>query len=105
MNGLNLKYILKRALSQKIPQAIRDRKKTGFPVPYERWLRADLKDLVYSVLTDRRTVERGYFRKDGIEDLLKLNGNGHDYSKEIFSLLSLELWQRTFIDGEKVVLQ
>jgi len=105
LNGLNLKYILKRALSQKIPQAIRDRKKTGFPVPYERWLRADLKDLVYSVLTDRRTIERGYFRKNGIESLLRLNGNGHDYSKEIFSLLSLELWQRTFIDGEKVVLQ
>jgi asparagine synthase (glutamine-hydrolysing) len=105
LNGLKLKYILKRALSRKIPQEISNRKKTGFPVPYERWLRADLKDLVYSVLTDRRTIERGYFRKEGVEDLLKSNGNGHDYSKEIFSLLSLELWQRTFIEGEKVVLQ
>jgi asparagine synthase (glutamine-hydrolysing) len=105
LNGFNLKYILKRALSKRIPREIRDRKKTGFPVPYEAWLRTDLKDLVHSVLTDRRTIERGYFQKDRIEKLLKMNGNRHNYSKEIFSLLSLELWQRTFVDGERVVLQ
>src|SRR4029077_16289870 len=49
------KYILKKALSQKIPKAIRDRKKSVFPVPYESWLRNDLKDFVWDVLTDRRT--------------------------------------------------
>jgi asparagine synthase (glutamine-hydrolysing) len=105
LNGFNLKYILKRALSKRIPREIRERKKTGFPVPYEAWLRTDLKDMVHSVLTDRRTIERGYFRKDSIENLLKMNSDGHNYSKEVFSLLSLELWQRTFVDGERVVLQ
>lgn len=105
LNGLNLKYVLKRALSKRVPKEIRERKKTGFPVPYESWLRTDLRDVVHSVLTDRRTIERGYFQKKGVEDLLKLNNNGHNYSKEVFSLLSLELWQRTFVDGEKVVLQ
>jgi asparagine synthase (glutamine-hydrolysing) len=105
LNGFTLKYILKRALSQKIPKEIRDRKKTGFPVPYASWLRNDLKELVWSVLTDRKTISRGYFRKDAIESLLQANSNGADHSKEIFSLLSLELWQRTFLDRENVVLQ
>ena len=105
LNGFTPKYILKKALSQKIPQEIRDRKKTGFPVPYESWLRNDLKDVVWSVLTDRRTLERGYFRKDAVEGLLQANSNGSNYSKEIFSLLSLELWQRTFLECEQVVLQ
>jgi asparagine synthase (glutamine-hydrolysing) len=99
------KYILKRALSQRIPQAIRDRKKAGFPVPYESWLRNDLKDVAWDVLTDRRTVERGYFRKAAVEGLLRANLNGSNHSKEIFSLLSLELWQRTFLESEHVVLQ
>jgi asparagine synthase (glutamine-hydrolysing) len=105
LNGFNLKYILKSVLSRKIPKEIRNRKKTGFPVPYESWLRNDLKNVVWDVLMDRRTLERGYFRKDGVEGLLRANSNGSNYSKEIFSLLSLELWQRTFLEHEQVVLQ
>jgi len=105
LKGFTTKYILKKALSQRIPKEIRDRKKTGFPVPYEGWLRNDLKDLVWGVLTDRKTIERGYFRKDGVEGLLQANSNGTNYSKEIFSLLTFELWQRTFLEREQVVLQ
>lgn len=105
LKGFTTKHILKNALSQKIPKEIRNRKKTGFPVPYESWLRNDLKDIVWAVLTDRRTVERSYFRKEAVEALLQANSNGTNYSKEIFSLLSLELWQRTFLEREQVVLQ
>ncbi len=104
LNGFATKFILKKALSQRIPKEIRDRKKTGFPVPYESWLRNDLKDLIWAVLTDRKTVERGYFRKEAVEALLQANSNGANYSKEIFSLLTLELWQRTFLECEQVVL-
>ncbi len=105
LKGFSLKYILKKALSQKLPKEIRNRKKTGFPVPYESWLRNDLKDVVWAVLTDHRTVERGYFSKNAVEALLQANSNGTNYSKEIFSLLSFEIWQRTFLEREQVVLQ
>jgi asparagine synthase (glutamine-hydrolysing) len=105
LNGFQTKYILKKALAKKIPVEIRDRKKTGFPVPYESWLRNDLKDLVWGVLTDRKTIDRGYFSKDAIEGLLRANSNGSNYSKEIFSLLNLELWQRIFLENEKVAIQ
>ena len=104
LNGFKTKYLLKRALSQKIPAEIRDRKKAGFPVPYESWLRNDLRDVIWGVLTDRKTIDRGYFSKDGIESLLRANSNGANYSKEVFSLLNLELWQRTFLENEKVAL-
>jgi asparagine synthase (glutamine-hydrolysing) len=104
LNGLKTKFILKKALSSRIPKEIRDRKKTGFPVPYESWLRTDLKDLVWDVLTDSRTTNRGYFSKTAVEGLLRANSNGSDYSKAIFSLVSLELWQRTFLESEQVVL-
>ena len=105
LNGFAPKYILKKTLAEKIPIEIRNRKKTGFPVPYESWLRNDLKDVIWGVLTDRRTTNRGYFRKDAVEGLLRANSSGANYSKEIFSLLTLELWQRTFLEREQVVLQ
>jgi len=104
LKGTDTKYILKKSLSKNIPAEIRKRKKTGFPVPYESWLRKDLKAVVWDVLTDSKTMSRGYFRKDAVEGLLRANSNGSNYSKEIFSLLSLELWQRTFLENEQVVL-
>jgi asparagine synthase (glutamine-hydrolysing) len=103
VNGLTTKFILKRALSQRIPKEIRNRKKTGFPVPYGSWLRTDLKDLAWDVLMDKRTIDRGYFSKAAMERLLRANSNGDDRSKDIFSLLTLELWQRTFLENEQVV--
>jgi asparagine synthase (glutamine-hydrolysing) len=104
LNGLTTKFILKKALSGRIPKEIRNRKKSGFPVPYESWLRTDLKDLVWNVLMDSRTINRGYFRKTAIEGMLRANSNGSNCSKDIFSLLSLELWHRTFLENEQVVL-
>jgi asparagine synthase (glutamine-hydrolysing) len=101
LNGLTTKYILKKALADRVPAEIRNRKKTGFPIPYQAWLRNDLRDYVRAVLTDPKTVERGYFRKDAAELLLKANANGSDYSKEIFSLVTLELWHRTFLESGK----
>jgi len=105
LNGASTKYILKKALSKRIPKEIRNRKKTGFPVPYGTWLRSELRDTVSDVLMDSKTISRGYFRRDGIEKLLQANANGSDYSKEIFSLLSLELWQRIFLEDQSVTLQ
>jgi len=105
LKGLTTKYILKKALSARVPREIRQRKKTGFPVPYVPWIRNDLKNMVWSILTDSRTLQRGYFQKAGIERLIDSNVNGHDRSKEIFSLLTLELWHRMFIDREQPVLR
>lgn len=104
LSGGTTKYILKRTLSRQIPAAIRNRKKTGFPVPYASWFRNDIKDLAWGILTDRKTSSRGYFRKGAVEQLLAANAGGKDNSKEIFSLISLELWQRTFLEKEAVAL-
>jgi asparagine synthase (glutamine-hydrolysing) len=99
LKGFATKHILKEALSKRVPKAILERKKTGFPVPYESWLRNDFKDFTHSILTDRAAKERGYFDKIAIEKLLECNHEQGKYSKEVFSLLTLELWHRSFFDG------
>ncbi len=102
LKGATLKYIWKKALSNRVPEKILKRKKAGFPVPYEFWLRTNLKDQVRDILTDRKTLQRGYFQKSAVEKLLDANGNSGAYSKEVFSLLALELWHRMFFDGVAV---
>ena len=102
LKGFALKHIWKKALSKRVPTSILKRKKAGFPVPYESWLRHNFKDQIRALLTDRRTVERGYFQKAAVEKMVRANGEFGTYSKEIFSLVALELWHRMFLDGEQV---
>ena len=99
LNGFTTKYILKKAFADKVPSEILNRKKTGFPVPYDRWLTADLKGFVEDTLLCSMAASRGYFQKKAIKRLLDANGRGLSYSKEIFLLVALELWHRCFIDN------
>ena len=98
VHGLTTKYILKKAFGGRIPKPILNRRKTGFPVPYALWLRTELKDWVREILFDRRTLERGYFERSGIERLVAENQKTGAFSKEVFSLVTLELWHRTFLE-------
>jgi asparagine synthase (glutamine-hydrolysing) len=104
LKGFALKYIWKKALSKRVPSSILKRKKAGFPVPYEFWLRNNFRNQIHDLLTDRKTVERGYFQKAAIEKLIAANRDCGTYSKEVFSLVALELWHRMFLDGEQVTL-
>ena len=103
LRGVTTKYILKTAFAKIVPQKILDRKKTGFSMPYEFWIRKDLKALVHDTLLSQQALERGYFNKKGIVDLLSKNADSGTYPKEVFSLLVLELWHRAFIDRGAVL--
>jgi asparagine synthase (glutamine-hydrolysing) len=101
VRGWKMKYLLKKALSKHMPSEILHRRKVGFPVPYENWLRHDLKDLFTDILLDSKSISRGYFRKSAILELFKHNSRSTPYSNEIFSLVVLELWHRAFIDRQE----
>lgn len=97
VRNLTTKYIAKTALKERVPHEILHRKKAGFPVPYERWMRTELKDWVRDILLDSKTVSRGYFKRACIEQLIDEDLRLHNYPKEILSLVSLELWHRAFL--------
>jgi asparagine synthase (glutamine-hydrolysing) len=98
VRGWKMKYLLKKALAKHVPSEILNRRKAGFPVPYGTWLKNDLKGLVRDTLLDPKSISRGYFKKAAVEDLMKRNSESSGYDKEIFSLVVLELWHRTFLD-------
>jgi asparagine synthase (glutamine-hydrolysing) len=98
------KYIAKEALKRRVPKQILDRRKAGFPVPYESWLRHELRDWVHDVLLDRTTTNRGYFDRAAVRRMLSDNEGAPVYSKEVFSLVALELWHRTFLEEPQRVL-
>lgn len=104
VHGWGMKYLLKKALAKHVPREILDRRKVGFPNPSASWLRDDLKDMVNDILLDSRSISRGYFRKEGIEDLIQCNARTSGFTLEIFSLVVLELWHRVFVDCQETAL-
>jgi len=91
------KCVLKRALRGLLPDRIVRRRKMGFPIPLELMFRGDLFDYASDLLLSRRALERGYFKGSEVERLLKQHRTGGAaHHREIWQLLVLEEWHRSF---------
>jgi asparagine synthase (glutamine-hydrolysing) len=103
LKGLQSKYLLKQAFSSVLAPEILDRRKMGFGVPLDRWLRNELRELTYDILLENRAIQRGLFRKDAVQLLIDEHmAKQADHSYRIWTLLFLELWYRMFIDKTAV---
>ena len=96
VHGFRTKYILKQALRSRVPKAILTRRKAGFPVPYGRWIRSELRSWSRDILLSPVSLNRGYFDRGRLEELLSTTDAGGQTAKEVFSLVALELWHRVF---------
>jgi asparagine synthase (glutamine-hydrolysing) len=103
LRGFTTKWILREAVREILPSEILTRKKMGFPVPFGIWMRGPWKELARDVLLDVRSRQRGIIDPAAVERLISAHAAGAmDGADAIWSLLNLELWYRTHIDGEGV---
>lgn len=94
------KFLLKQVARRKLPRSIIDRKKQGFPIPIERWLRNEAASLMQDLLSEDTIRRRGLFNPQFIRNRIQQHLVGYaDHSTELWGLMSLEMWQRRFIDG------
>ncbi|MFL5926215.1 MAG: asparagine synthase (glutamine-hydrolyzing) [Gaiellaceae bacterium] len=95
-NG-ELKHALKRAAHDVLPPAIRDRKdKMGFPVPLGEWMRDGLSNFLRDIFASKAARDRPYL--DPRFDAGSLIESEGKFSRNLWGLLSLELWQESFHD-------
>jgi len=93
------KRVLKAALETRVPRPIVERKKAGFPVPYESWLKTELREFVSDTLLAPDSALTSYFDRAALRRLVTEAQGSSRHAKEIFSLLVLELWHRQFLAG------
>jgi len=98
VSGLKLKLPLKKAMRQRVPDRVLDRKKGGLGSPI-RWWVTQPSGFVAETLA--HLGEREIFRADTIERFRRATATGAaDYSKLLWSLFTLELWFQHFVDGQ-----
>ena len=99
VRGWPPKRVLRAALKDSVPKEILKRKKVGFPVPYDRWLRHELKGFVQETIHSAHSGLSNYFSRDALARLTDAHLRGEGGSQEVFSLLVLELLHQQFIQG------
>ncbi|WP_141576688.1 asparagine synthase (glutamine-hydrolyzing) [Actinomadura sp. WMMA1423] len=98
VRGGTTKYLLKKAVAPWLPEELVTRPKMGFGVPLAAWLREELLDLSWDVLTDHTARSRGLFRQEAVKGLLSRHREGQDHADRIWALVQIELWHRRFLD-------
>ena len=97
-----LKYVLKKLAERlNVPKQVLYRHKQGFAMPLLHWFRQNPAPALLDILLEPRTLQRGYFDKNGVTQRLLEHRKGiRDRSWELWQLLILELWHRNFMEEQ-----
>jgi asparagine synthase (glutamine-hydrolysing) len=101
IRGFSGKQVVKDAFRSILPGSIIDRRKMGFPVPWEQWLREPFMDAVETTLTEPRTQDRGWLEPAAVVTLVgDHKSRARNNARQLWNLWGLELWARAFVDGD-----
>ena len=86
---------LKQAAERWLPHEIVHRPKASFSAPLRAWVRNDLRDLINDVLVNGELTGTGMIQPAALNRLIDAERAGReDNAKQIWQLLSMELWYR-----------
>ncbi|MCA9217455.1 MAG: asparagine synthase (glutamine-hydrolyzing) [Planctomycetales bacterium] len=101
LNGKVRKYLLKKVAARYLPDGIIHRKKQGFPIPIDTWLRNEARPIVNDLLSVDRIRRRGLFSADYVSRLVREHESSFaDHSLLLWGLISVEQWMERYIDSE-----
>ena len=88
------KKILKDILSKYIPKELFERKKTGFGIPINDWLRNELKYLIDEYLNDDLIEKENIFDIKYIQNLKSLFFQSKNDDRKIWTILMFQMWYK-----------
>jgi asparagine synthase (glutamine-hydrolysing) len=92
------KYVLKRALKDRIPDTILERRKEGFSIPMKNWLRAELRPLMERLLEPGRIAARGLVEPAEVTRLVNTHVEGRaNHAHVLFGLMVFERWAEALL--------
>jgi len=99
IRGLQQKWLLKRVAERYLPRDIVHRPKAPFGAPLRAWIRGPLAPMVDELLSESSLKQRGLYDAAYIRTLVARDRLGQeDHGMVLWTLLTTELWYRTFFD-------
>lgn len=98
INRLTAKYLHKLSCQKWLPRSVTHRKKKGFANPVEAWFRQKMSGFVDECLLSPDSGVAEHFDQRYIQRILKMDRQGTaQFRRQIYLLVSYELWHREFI--------
>jgi asparagine synthase (glutamine-hydrolysing) len=92
VRGWQKKYIFKKALRDIVPSRVLKRKKRGFDVPVDRWLRGELREVFQDMFSSNSPITE-ICSKDKLEGMFKSHlAEREDWGRFLWMILMLNLW-------------
>ena len=102
IKGFAGKQIVKDAMASTLPDSIVNRKKMGFPIPWERWLDESYLPKIEAMLLSDRFLSRGWLSRAGVHAVMAEHRSGRrSLARQIWALWGLEVWAQAFLDGDR----
>jgi asparagine synthase (glutamine-hydrolysing) len=96
-NAYSTKYVLRRFCHGRLPRAILERPKRGFPVPAYQWLQQGLAPWAGDLIAGRDSRLGRVIRRDAAAALVQRAASGQQKAAhKVWSLVILELWLRAW---------
>lgn len=96
MKDGNLKYILRESMREFVPDSVLNRKdKMGFPTPFTKWAKGEMKDYIMDILSSERARQREFINNDMVIRKIETESS---FGRNLWGVFCLELWYRTFHD-------
>jgi asparagine synthase (glutamine-hydrolysing) len=100
IHGATQKYLLKKVAQKYLPDNIIYRPKAPFASPLRSWVRGPLATMVGDLLSEQSLRSRGLYDPSYVAGLIARDKSGlEDNSYQIWTLLTNEIWFRTFFQN------
>jgi len=91
--GLKRKHVMRTALRGVLPDSVVKKKKVGLEMPYSRWLRNELQDILTIYLGSDRILDSGLFMPEAVQVLIDDHLAGRrDNGRALWGLLNYMMW-------------
>jgi len=91
--GFTLKYLLKKLMAPRLPEAVLRGPKQGFQVPLARWYKEDMGEFVRDILSPAALKKSGCLSADYAGALISEHGSGRrNLADQLHAAVTFELW-------------
>lgn len=86
-------------MADMLPEEILNKKKVGLEMPYPRWLKTDLADMVHDYLGEERMKKLDLFDPRSMSKLVGEHMDGkRDHGRALWGLLNFSIWHEMYIE-------